>query len=84
MRPATEAYSIIRKELEGYSPVLAAKPEIVVATKLDATGAKAGAKALQKRLKGVPVLGVSAATGEGVQDLVRELFRALHSPDGID
>jgi GTPase len=84
MRPPAEAYATIRKELESYSPVLAGKPEIVVATKLDATGAKEGAKALKRKLKGVPLLGISAVTGDGLQELVKELFRVLHSPDGID
>jgi GTP-binding protein len=83
MKPPAEAYAVIRKELESHSPVLAAKPEIVVATKMDVTGAPKAAKVLQKKLKRDAMSCISAATGEGVASLVRELFRALHSPDGI-
>jgi GTP-binding protein len=76
LQPPPEAYRIIRRELESYSPALAAKPEIVVATKIDVTGAPENAARLRKSLKGTKVLEVSAATGKGLETLVRELFRA--------
>jgi GTP-binding protein len=82
LKPPVEAYKTIRKELESYSPVLAAKPEIVVATKIDATGAKKGAAALKKKVK--KVLEISAVTGEGLKELVRELFRATAPGDGVE
>ena len=82
LKPPVEAYKTIRKELESYSRVLAAKPEIVVATKIDITGAKKGVTALKKKAK--KVLEISAATGEGIKDLIRELFRASDSGDGVE
>jgi len=82
LKPPVEAYATIRKELESYSPVLAAKPEIVVATKIDITGAKKGVTALKKKAK--KVLEISAATGEGLKGLIRELFRASASGDGVE
>jgi len=82
LQPPVQAYTTIRKELESYSPVLAAKPEIVVATKMDATGAKKGATALRKKAR--KVLQISAVTGEGLKDLVRELFRAASPGDGVE
>ena len=82
LKPPVEAYKTIRKELESYSPVLAAKPEIVVATKMDVTGAKKGVAALKKKAK--KVLEISAATGEGLKGLIRELFRASASGDGVE
>lgn len=84
LQPPAKAYAAIRKELESYSAVLAAKPEIVVATKMDATGAAEGAKALKKKLKLKNLLQISAVTGAGLKSLVQELFRTLHSPDGIN
>ena len=82
MKPPAEAYRIIRRELESYSPALAAKPEVVAATKIDLTGGKENAEALRRAAKGVRP--ISAATGEGVGALVRELFRILSRRGGIE
>jgi GTP-binding protein len=76
LKPAAEAYRIIRKELESYSKVLAEKPEIVVANKVELTGAKKGVKALEKA-SGAEVMEISAATGKGLKELVREIFARL-------
>jgi GTP-binding protein len=81
LQPPVEAYRVIRKELEAYSPTLASKPEVVVATKADVTGSKEGAAALRKKLKGV--LEVSAATGEGLKKLAQELFHRLSPGEGV-
>jgi len=78
MKPPAAAYSVIRKELESYSPTLASKPELVVATKTDITGAKEIAAAFRKKLKPTKVLEISAATGAGLETLAKELFRALY------
>jgi len=83
MHPPAEAYRVIRKELESYSPVLASKPELVVATKMDVTGAKKIAGAFRKKMK-APVKEISAATGVGLKDLIRELFRLLYGADGVE
>jgi GTP-binding protein len=83
MKPPAEAYRVIRKELESYSPTLAAKREVVVATKMDVTGSKRRAAAFRKKMK-VPVVEVSAVTGAGIVALVRELFRALDGGDGVE
>jgi GTPase len=82
LKPPAEAYATIRKELESYSPVLAAKPEIVVATKMDTTGAKKGVASLKKKSK--KILEISAVTGEGLKGLIRELFRATAPGDGVE
>ncbi len=81
LQPPLEAYRVIREELRSYSPALAAKPEIVAATKGDLPGAAENAEALRKE---VPCLPISAATGKGLPGLVRELFRALSRRDGIE
>jgi len=78
-----EAYRVIRNELAAYSPVLAAKLELVVGTKADMPGAAEALRRLRKAL-GVPVVGISALTGEGIPALLRELFRigeAARTPD---
>ena len=80
--PPVEAYRTIRRELENYSPVLAGKPEVVVATKIDLTGARKNAAALRKAVK--TLLEVSSPTGKGLAELVRELFRVLSPDDGLE
>ncbi len=82
MQPPAKAYATIRKELESHSPVLAAKPEIVVATKMDATGTKKGAAALKKKVK--KLFEISSVTGTGLKELVRELFRATSPRDEVE
>jgi GTP-binding protein len=81
LRPPVEAYEAIRKELESYSPALAGKPEVVVATKSDLAGAKAGTAALRAR---VECLEVSALKGKGLEELARRLFDALRAGDGVN
>ena len=81
LRPPVEAYRIIRTELESYSPVLASKPEVVVATKADLTGAKKGVAALRKA--GIECLEISAATGKGLEGLAAALFAALSKKDAV-
>ena len=74
-----EAYQQIRKELAGYSPALAAKPELVVANKLDLEGAEENVVALEAAL-GKTVLRISAATGRGIPEFVERVWAALHPP----
>jgi len=75
LKPPVEAYRVIRRELESYSPSLAAKPEVVVATKVDLPGARENTAALRREAGRLRL--VSAAAGDGVAALVRELFRVL-------
>ena len=77
-----KAYRTIRKELESYSPVLAGKPEVVIATKIDLTGARKRATALRKEVK--TLMEISSPTGKGLPELVRELFRALSPDDELE
>jgi GTP-binding protein len=73
-------YRTIRQELARYSPALAERPEILVVTKMDLTGA-AEAKARFERELGRPVLAISAVTGRGVPELVRHIAEQLKAQD---
>ena len=67
-------YRAINQELAAYSPKLAAKPQLIAANKLDLTGAD---EALE-RFRGMvdaPVLGISAAAGTNLRELVVEMFK---------
>jgi GTP-binding protein len=69
-------YHAIRKELEEYSPLLAAKPEVVVANKMDLTDADEHLAALREALD-VEVIAISAATGDGLERLKERIWSTL-------
>lgn len=78
-RDPVEDYYKIRGELERYSALLASRPEIVVAGKMDVSGAEVGLEMLREELepKGVRVLPLSAVTGEGTRELLGEIAHTL-------
>jgi GTP-binding protein len=78
-RPA-EAYRIVRGELRQYSETLAAKPELVVATKADVGGWEAGLAELREAC-GRDVLLISAVTGLGLRELVSMVVDSLEELD---
>ena len=71
-----EAYHTIRRELSEYSAKLAAKPEVVVANKLDLADSTAEVGSLSREID-VEVLGISAVTGQGVAELTERLWTLL-------
>ncbi|MEA4884909.1 MAG: GTPase ObgE [Clostridia bacterium] len=72
-------YHIIRREIRLYNADLESRPEIVAANKVDMPGARERADALSQALaaQGVPVFGISAVTGEGVELLLYAVAAAL-------
>ena len=71
-----EAYQIIRNELEKYSDVLANKPEIIVANKMDLTSAKERFEEFRQQIN-KPVYAISAVTGQGVSELMEVLWQSV-------
>jgi GTP-binding protein len=69
----------VRRELELFQPTLAAKPQIVAANKLDAVDDPDRVTAVARRAAelSLPFVGISAATGEGVSDLLEAMWRFL-------
>ncbi len=74
------AYRTIRGELEKYSSVLAAKTELVVASKLDIAGSDDPPElaALREEL-GVEVMGISAVSGRGLESLLSRVWDMLEA-----
>lgn len=70
-------YRAIRRELELYSKALAERPELVVATKLDLTGAAEARERLARDLHIEPLLGISSVTGQGIPELIARMSRTL-------
>ena len=72
------AYREIQKELKAYSPRVARKKQVIVATKMDLPEGKARLGAFRKGLsKGAKVVAISAATGEGLKELLAAVVEAL-------
>lgn len=71
-----EEYKKVRVELEKYSKKLADKPEIVVANKMDLTGAQDSLNKLRDKI-GNEVFPISAVTGSGLESLMEYLFEAV-------
>jgi len=72
-------YKTIRHELEAYGHGLADKPEILALNKIDAIPKSALARKLAALAKasGKPVLALSAVSGEGVNEVLRALAKAV-------
>jgi len=73
------SFEVINGELAAFSEALMQKPMIVVATKLDATTDRARLEALRDfcAQQGLEFHAISAASGEGVKELVRSIADVL-------
>lgn len=71
-----QAYRTIRRELAEYSPTLEAKTEIVVANKMDLTGAQENLDRFREEL-GIRVLPISGVTGQGLEALKEQIWSSL-------
>jgi GTP-binding protein len=74
----SEAYHTIRSELQLHSPVLADKPELVVANKIDLTGSAEAMEELKEQLR-CDVVAISAATGRGLDVMQERLWSLVAS-----
>jgi len=78
-----EAYRIVRGELEKYSEALAAKPELIVANKLDLSPDEEPPELADLRKKlGTEVLSISAVSGTGLEVVVNRLWGMLEKERG--
>ena len=78
-RDPVHDFEIIEHELAAFSPALATKPMIVVATKLDATVDRVRLDELRAfaAKRGLEFHAISSASGEGITALVRAMADAL-------
>jgi GTPase len=72
-------YQVIRNELESFSSDLAARPTVVVASRIDLAGDGTRPRAIEALAArhGLPCFPVSSATGKGVEALIRGLASRL-------
>lgn len=78
-RNPIEDYHIMNEELEAYSPELKNKPQIIAPNKIDITEAEEKLEEIETYFKklGIKVFPISSATGEGVRELIEEVWKRL-------
>jgi GTPase len=82
-RSPLEDFAVINRELASYAPELADKPQIVVLNKIDAIDANDVPELAAEFAKiGVTLCPMSAATGEGVQPVLEQVWKLLHPSAG--
>lgn len=75
-----ESYRVIKCELESFSAGLAHKPEIVVGNKIDLLTDEEVKKAVERfEEEGICLRFISAATGEGINELLETMFEKLQA-----
>ena len=80
-REPVEDYRIINRELANYNEDMARRPQIVVATKIDALDDPERLESLkaEARREGRPFFAVSSVSNQGVKELVNEVSKAIQS-----
>ena len=78
-RDPVDDFNVIVKELELFNPEVAAKPQIVVANKVDALDDPDRLARLENHVKklGLPFHRISGVTGEGVDKLLEAAWRQI-------
>lgn len=78
-RSVVDDFHTIQHELKAFSPELARRPQLLVANKTDLPGIEARCREVEglARAAGLGFLAVSAVTGQGLRDLVREAADCL-------
>ena len=81
----TDQFHEIEGELKGYGDSVFLKPRLLVLNKMDAIGDEDRAPLLEEAAKlGLTYYAVSSVTGEGVKELLRDLYdrvRAVHAEE---
>jgi len=72
-------YVNLNKELKLYSKELIKKPQVIALNKCDIDLAKDNVKRFKKRAKGKKVYVLSAATGEGIKELLAAVYKNVKS-----
>jgi GTP-binding protein len=78
-RKPWDDFQVLERELRLYSQVLAGKPRVIVANKLDLPDAPKYLKEFQARVK-ERVIPISCFSGEGLEDLRTQLWNAVKGP----
>ncbi len=80
-RAPLEDYKSLLAELELYDPELLARPRLVVGNKIDEPAAEKNLSALKRKLRKTPVLPISAAFDEGVDEFLKKIRTAVEQTE---
>jgi GTP-binding protein len=85
-RDPIQDFETIQRELAAFSAELAAKPQIVAATKMDAVGDPDAVDALEAHVKShdLPFLRISAVTGEGLPEVQEAAWKYLAVTETVE
>jgi GTP-binding protein len=70
-------YTKLNKELKLYSKELMKKPQVIALNKCDLEQSKENIKKFRKHMRGVKTFPISAATGEGVKELMAAVYKKV-------
>jgi GTP-binding protein len=70
--------AVLERELEAFSPEVAARPRVLVASKMDAVSDPTRPESIRRAAqdRGLPYFEISAITGQGIPPLIRHFFHA--------
>ena len=76
---------VVNAELDQYDPELREKPQVVAFNKIDLPESRAAWPVVGETLRrmGLEVVAISAATGEGVMELLELVARTLRRPEAV-
>ena len=83
-RSPADDLNVLRREIEAYGDGMERKPAFVVANKIDALENDSRLRLLEDAAlgPGLPFFAVSAATGEGCAEMVRDLYHRIQAARG--
>ena len=78
-RNPVQDFDTILEELRLFDPKVAAKPQLVAATKMDAVDDDSRVEALERHVRecGLPLFRISAVAGTGLEDLLEAAWRQI-------
>ncbi len=82
-RDPLQDYEIIRQEIENYSEKLANKEEVIIANKMDLEKASENLQKFKKKYPDKTIIEISAATNQGLNDLITKLLEKVESCEDV-
>jgi GTP-binding protein len=81
-RDPVKDFAAINRELAKFDPVVASRPQVVAMSKADLPDVRAAHAKLKKRFarRGIDLMLVSAATGQGVREVLIALYALVKKP----
>ncbi len=78
---AEEDIAVLERELAAFSPEVASRPRLLVASKADAVSDPARLESIREAAhrRGLPFFEISSATHRGLESLVNAFFHSLHA-----